>query len=119
MQPAVDGIGCMNVADKKNILVRSRARTGVDPFNAQNLALKISLQGYSESKLENPMGFEKAASGPAASAQKDFMKKELRLFRRLSADCSHTFAAANIIEGSDVRNGKRHRHKPNFQKQQQ
>ena len=56
-----------NLAVKKHILPRNCgihpetcARTGVDPFNAQNSALKISLQGYSESKLENPMGFEKA-----------------------------------------------------------
>ena len=38
----------------------NRARTGVDPFNAQNLAKKISRQGYSGCKLENLMGFEKA-----------------------------------------------------------
>ena len=53
----------------------NRAGTGVDPFNAQNLAFKICFQGYSESKLENPMGFEKAASGAAASAQSDFMTR--------------------------------------------
>ena len=53
MQPAVDGIVAlcleMNLAYKKNILVRhcgihpeNRAKTGVDPFNAQSLVLKIS-----------------------------------------------------------------------------
>ena len=35
---------------------------------AKNLTLKISLQGYSESKLENRMGFEKAAEGKAKAA---------------------------------------------------
>ena len=54
IQPAVDEIVdlCIkaDLAYKKNILGRhcgihpeSRARTGVDPFNAQNLTLKISL----------------------------------------------------------------------------
>ena len=79
MQPAVDEIVALclqhDLAYKKNILGRhcgihqeNRAKTGVDPLNAQNLARNISLQGYSESKLENPMGFEKAAPGPAESA---------------------------------------------------
>ena len=83
-QPAMDEIVALcisaDLAYKKNILGRhcgihpeNRARTGVDPFNAQNLALRISCQGYSESRLENPMGFEKAESGQAASAQKEFM----------------------------------------------
>ena len=56
-----------DLAVKRNILPRNcgihpenRARTGVDPFNAQGLTLKISKQGNSETKLENPMGFEKA-----------------------------------------------------------
>ena len=76
----------------------NRARMGVDPFNAQNLALKPASSDIPS--------FEKAASGPAASAKKDFMKKEIRLFRRylrtipfhdveyLPVICSHTFAAA-------------------------
>ena len=90
-QPAVEEIVALSLrvdaAYKKNIMCRhcgihpeNRAKTGVDPVNAQNLALAISLQGYSESKLENPMGFEKAASGPAESAQKAFMAR--------SYDCS-------------------------------
>ena len=77
LQPAMDEIVALcldtDLAYKKNILARqcdihpeSRARTGVDPSKSQDLALKISLQGYSESKLENPMGFEKATTEPAA-----------------------------------------------------
>ena len=73
MQPAVDQIVklCVDadLALKKNIHGRNcgfhpsnRAGTGVDPFNAQDLALKISKQAYSETKLKNPIGFEKAAS---------------------------------------------------------
>ena len=54
-------------------------KTGVDPLNAQNLARNISLQGYSESKLENPMGFEKAEPGAAASAQNDFMIRNFNM----------------------------------------
>ena len=88
MQPAVDKIVEISLehdaACKKYILGRrcgihpeNRGRTGVDPLNAQNLTLKISLQGYSESKLENPMGFEKALTGPAASAQGGIHGKEL------------------------------------------
>ena len=79
-QPAVDEIAayCLKhkLAVKKNIMVRNcgihagnRARTRVDPSSAQNLALKISGMGYSESKLE---GFEAPAESapgtmPAAS----------------------------------------------------
>ena len=87
----------------------------MDPFNAQHLALKISQQGYSESKLESPMGFEKAEPGPAASAQSEFMSmnfdmangylKNIPFFdvEYLPVTCSHTFAALNIIEGADVK----------------
>ena len=125
MQPAVDQIVdlCIkaDLAFKKNILGRhcgihpeNRARTGADPFNAQNLTLKISLQGYSGSKLENPMGFEKAAPGPAASAQQVFMTRNFQMssgylrtvpfhdVEYLPVTCSHTFAALNIIEGSHL-----------------
>ena len=67
MQPSVDEIRTLclenGLAFMRNILGRvcgihpeNRARTGVDPINAQNLALKISKQGYSETKLENPNG---------------------------------------------------------------
>ena len=38
----------------------------VDPIHAHQLALKVSLQGYSERQLGNPIVFEKA--GPRASA---------------------------------------------------
>ena len=74
MQPAVDAIVALcitnDLAYRRNIRgggcgihPEHRAKTGVDPLNAQNLALKISLQGYSESRLENPMGFEKGRIG--------------------------------------------------------
>ena len=90
MQPAVDNIVALSleagVAYHKRILGRhcgihpeNRGKTGVDYRNAQNLTLKISRQGYSESKLENPMGFEKALTGPAASAQEAFMAKNFQL----------------------------------------
>ena len=73
MQPSVDKIVklCLDAGlpFKKNIHGRNcgfhpsnRAGTGVDPFNAQDLALKISEQAYSETKLKNPIGFEKPAS---------------------------------------------------------
>ena len=121
-QPAVDEIVSMSLqadlAVKKNVMGRNcgihpenRARTGVDPFNAQNLALKISLQGYSESKLENPMGFEKAIHGPLHHKQEAFnvrnfdeangyLKKiPFHDVEYLPVTCSHTFAAVNIIDG--------------------
>ena len=125
MQPAVDRIVDVSLeadaAYHKNILGRNcgihpenRAATGVDPFNAQNLTLKISLQGYSESKLENPMGFEKAAPGAAASAQEAFVARNYNLaagylktipfhdVEYLPVTCSHTFAALNIIEAGSA-----------------
>ena len=85
MQPAVDEIVklCLeyDLAYKKHILGRhcgphpeNRAKTCIDPFNAQKLAKTMSLQGYSEFKLENPMGFEKAVTGAAASALANTIK---------------------------------------------
>ena len=125
MQPAVDKIVTLSlesdVAYRKHILGRhcgihpeNRGKTGVDPMNAQKLTQKISLQGYSESKLENHMGFEKAATGPAASAQEAFMAKNFQLsmgclktipfhdVEYLPVTCSHTFAALNIIEAGST-----------------
>ena len=67
------------------------------------------MQGYSEFKLENPMGFEKAALGAAASAQCEFMARNFDMsggyLRPMSfsdaeyspVTCSHTCAALNII----------------------
>ena len=95
---------------------QNRAGTGVDPFNAQKLALKISLQGYSETKLENPMSFEPAGMETAESAMRRDLQLEFneRTFAEASGylrtiphydllylpvTCSHTFAALNIIEG--------------------
>ena len=114
MQPAVDNIVALY---HKRILGR---HCGIHPENCgihpENLTLNISLQGYSESKLENPMGFEKALTGPAASAQEAFMAKNFQLsmgclktipphdVEYLPVTCSHTFAALNIIEaGSECR----------------
>ena len=88
MQPTVDQIVklCLDadLAFKKNIHGRncgihpsSRAGTGVDPFNAQDLLLKISKQGYSERKLENPMGFEKAEIPELRKKQQAFMQKKI------------------------------------------
>ena len=54
------------------MLERNARVTATSPLSHQwayaKAALKISLQGYAESKLENPMGFEKAEPGPAESA---------------------------------------------------
>ena len=120
LQPAVDEIVALclstDLAFKKNILGRhcgihpdSRAKTGVDPFYDHNLTLKISLLGYSESILYNPMGFEKADQGAAASAQSEFMIRNFEMAHGylrsipfydaeyLPVTCSHTFAAINII----------------------
>ena len=83
MQPSVDktvklclgsGLAVMRnvVGQSCGIHPENRARSGVDPMNAQNLVLKISKQGYSESKLENPMGFEKAEPGDAHDEQEKF-----------------------------------------------
>ena len=128
MQPAVDKIVelCLenDAACKKYVLGRrcgihpeNRGRTGVDPINAQNLTLKISLQGFSETKLENPMGFEKALTGPAASAQEAFMAENFQLsmgwlkpipfhdVEYLPVTCSHTFAALNIVEAGSTCRG--------------
>ena len=74
MQPSVDKIVeiCLesDCAYRRNVMAHkmgihpdNRQGTGVDAINAQDLALKISKQGYSETKLESPMGFEKAMEG--------------------------------------------------------
>ena len=127
IQPAVDDIKRMCIdADLAytipifgrncGIHPDNRAGTGVDPFNAHRLALKITNQGYSESKLENPMGFEPAGTETAASAQRRNMQmkfnatnfaeangylKEIAFYdvTYLPVTCAHTFAALNIIEG--------------------
>ena len=122
MQPSVDKILklCLEagLAVKRNILGRNcgihpenRARTAVGPVNAQNLTLKISNQGYSETKLEQPMGFEKAQDGALRDEQEAFNEKmfaesgvylkaiPLRDIEYLPVTCSHTFASLNIIEG--------------------
>ena len=130
MQPSVDKIVklCLEagLAVKRNILGRNcgihpenRARTGVDPFNAQNLTLKISKQGYSETKLENPMGFEKALEGALHDEQKEFNEQNpaeaggylkaipFRDVEYLPVTCSHTSASVNIIEGGGAWTARR------------
>ena len=83
MQPSVEQIVklCVDsgLAVRRNVLGRNcgihpenRARSGVDPFNAQNLTLRISNQGYSETKLEDPMGFEKTLEGNLHDVQEKF-----------------------------------------------
>ena len=122
MQPSVDKIVklCLNsgLAVMRNVLGQNcgirpenRARSGVDPFNAQNLTLKISKQGYSETKLESPMGFEKQLEGPLRDVQEKFCEQNFaesngylktipwRDIEYLPVTCSHTIAAVNIIEG--------------------
>ena len=123
MQPSVDKIVNLamesGLATRRIVLARhcgihpdNRGGSGVDPFNAQNLVLKISKQGYSETKLEQPMGFEKALSGTRlhdvqkafnernfAEANGYLRKLDFRDIEYLPATCSHTAAAINIIEG--------------------
>ena len=73
--------------DKKNIKARklgihpeSCATSTVTAVAAQNLALRISREGFSVSKLTVSMCFEKAESGtPAASAQREFMQRNYEL----------------------------------------
>ena len=121
-QPSVDNIVELSLeaglATKKNILAcncgihpTNRAGTGVDPFNAQELLIKITLQGYSETKLENPMGFEKAELPELRKKQEAFMQKNFGqaggLLKHipfhdveyLPVTCSHTFAACNLAGG--------------------
>ena len=91
MQPTVDEIVELalreDLAYKRRVFPRNcgihpsnRAGTGVDPFNAQNLAKKISQRGLSFTKLENPMGFEKG-EGEIRDMQEAFMRKNF-------AECS-------------------------------
>ena len=128
IQPAVDEIKHMcidaDLAYTRPIFGRncgihpgSRAGAGLCAFNVQNLALKISFQGFSESKLlDKPMGFEPAGTETAESANRRNLQLEFneRTFAEasgylrtiphydlmyLSVTCSHTLAALNIIEG--------------------
>ena len=130
IQPAVDEIVDMclgyGLANKKNIHGQNcgvhpcnRAGTGVDPFNAQSLALKISKQGYSETKLENPMGFEKAESAKLLEKQMGFNKNIFQQdgdllnvvpkhdIQYLPVTCSHTFAALNGVQQQEFRTCRR------------
>jgi hypothetical protein len=122
MQPSVDEIVKMclqsGLAVRRNVLARNigihpsnRACTGVDPVNAQNLTLKISNQGYSESKLEQPMGFEVAEAGKLRAEQQAFNERNFaesggylhsipfRDIEYLPVTCSHTAATVNIVQG--------------------
>ena len=121
-QPSVDKIVKMcldnGVAVQRNVMPRNcgihpenRARSGVDPVNAQNLTLKISNQGYSETKLENPMGFEKQLEGQLRDVQEKFCEQNFtesngylktipwRDIEYLPVTCSHACAAVNIVQG--------------------
>ena len=123
MQPSVDEIVKMcldaGLATKRRMMPRNtgihpenRGKTGVDPINAQALTLKITGQGYSETKLEKPMGFEPQLKGPMHDEQEEFNDRNFALsygllhsipFRDveyLPVTCSHTFATRHIIEGA-------------------
>ena len=122
MQPSVDEIVQMciqeGLAERRNVMPRhtgihpeNRGRTGVDPFNAQKLTLKITIQGYSENKLEQPMGFQKAAPGALHNEQQAFNERNFaegngylkpiafRDIAYLPCTCSQTHATVNIVEG--------------------
>ena len=122
MQPAVDEIVKMcldaGLATKRRMMPRNtgihpenRGKTEVDPINAHDLTLKITGQGYSETKLENPMGFEPQLKGPMHDEQEEFNDRNFALsygllhsipFRDveyLPVTCSHTSATANIVDG--------------------
>ena len=122
MQPSVDKIVqmCLDVglAERRNVMPRhtgihpeNRGKTGVDPFNAQKLTLNITIQGYSETKLENPMGFQKAAAGKLHDEQRAFNERNFAEgngyikaidfgdIEYLPVTCSHTHATVNIVEG--------------------
>ena len=121
-QPSVDKIVklCLDrgLAVKRNLMSRNcgihqenRARSGVDPISAQNLTLAISKQGYSETKLEQPMGFEKQLEGPLRDVQEKFCEQNFaesngylktipwRDIEYLPVTCSHLKAAVNIVDG--------------------
>ena len=123
MQPSVDKIVKMcleaGLAVKRRIMPRNtgihpenRGRTGVDPINAHDLTLKITGQGYSDTKLENPMGFEPQLKGQMHDEQQTFNDRNLaesggylnsitfRDVEYLPVTCSHTFATRHIIEGA-------------------
>ena len=88
-QPSVDEIVriCLqsDCAFRRNVMAHNcgihpenRAKTGVDAINAQHLAYKISVRGYSETKLENPMGFEKALEGQLQEDQMKFIGRNYK-----------------------------------------
>ena len=80
-------------------------------ISAHNLARQISQQGYSETLLEKPMGFEEALEGKLHEEQAElndkiaeaggFLKNKIpwRDIEYLPVTCLHIFAAVNIIEG--------------------
>ena len=126
MQPSVDEIVKMclqsGLAVRRNVLARiigihpsNRACTGVDPVNAQNLTLTISKQGYPETRLEQPMGFEVAEAGKLRAEQQAFNERNFaesggylhsipfRDIAYLPVTCSHTAATVNIVQGGGVR----------------
>ena len=63
------------VACHCGIYPKHRGGSGVDPYYAQNLVLKIFEPGYSETQIDPRMGFEKALSGPLRAVQKAFNDK--------------------------------------------
>ena len=95
----------------RNCGIHPSHRTGFVLFNAHDVAWKISWEGYSETKLENPTCFEKAASAQLKEKQEEFNKKNFEMCKGclkeiphhdieyLSITCSHTFAACNLVGG--------------------
>ena len=98
-----------DLASRRTILAR---HCGIHPnshgpFYAQHLVLKLSQQGYSETKLEPIMGFEKALSGRLhdvpAYYDRNFAEGYLetldfRDIEYLPTTCSHIATAINILE---------------------
>ena len=121
MQPSVDQIVQMcldaGLAVKRNIMPRNtgihpenRSGTRVDQANAQKLARKIWIHGYSETKPVNPMVIEKQVEGEVHDYQQATNERNFaggtgsispscfRDIEYLPLKCSHTSAILNIIE---------------------
>ena len=99
MQPAVDEIValCINADQtyKKNFLGRrcgihpeNRARTGVDPFNAQKFGIEHLTAKLLRVQTRKSHGFQKGRTGSGCISPAKLHDKELRHVQRLSSEYS-------------------------------